>query len=156
MCWLWVLASVSTVNKVARANSPVLVQLFPIVLQAWCSISRRYGPEFPMMFSGLCLPSTDIRGSHRLGGEAFVYAHPPRPVLAHLAQFEETNEPIMARTNFFYLLVSTPCSGLLVFSARLFQPFTLRDGCFYFGTAPWFHFLCVHGHGPLRMSLLPG
>ena len=52
-------------------------QLFSIVLQAWCSISRRYGPEFPMMSSELCPPSTDIRGSHRLGGEAFEYAHPP-------------------------------------------------------------------------------
>ena len=77
MCWSWVLASASTVNKVARTNSPVLVQHFSIVLQAWFSISRWYGPEFPMMFSGFCPPSTDIRGSHRLGGEAFEYAHPP-------------------------------------------------------------------------------
>ena len=77
MCWSWVLASASTVNKVARTNSPVLVQLFSIVLQAWFSISRWYGLEFPMIFSGFCPPSTDIRGSHRLGGEAFEYAHPP-------------------------------------------------------------------------------
>ena len=77
MCWSWVLASASTVNKVARTNSPVLVQHFPIVLQAWFSISRWYGPEFPMIFSGFCPPSTNIRGSHRLGGETFEYAHPP-------------------------------------------------------------------------------
>ena len=61
----------------SQLNSPVLVQLLPIVLQALCTISRRYGPEFPIMFSGLCQPNTDIRGSHRLGGEAFEYAHPP-------------------------------------------------------------------------------
>ena len=47
----------------------------------------------------------------------------------------------MARTNFFYLLVSTHCSGLLVFSACLFQPFPLRDGSFYFGPAPWYFLL---------------
>ena len=44
----------------------------------------------------------------------------------------------MARTNFFYLLVSSFCSGLPVFCVRLFQPFALRDGSFYFGTAPWY------------------
>ena len=77
MRWSWVLASASTVNKVVRTNSPVLVHFLPIVLQAWFSISRWYGPEFPMMFSGFCPLSIDIRGSHRLGGEAFEYAHPP-------------------------------------------------------------------------------
>ena len=29
---------------------------------------------------------------------------------------------------------------LLVFCVRLFQPFSLRDGSIYFGTAPW-HYL---------------
>ena len=54
MCWLWVLAYVSTFNKVGRANSPVLVPFFPIVLQALWSISRWYSSEFPKTLSGFC------------------------------------------------------------------------------------------------------
>ena len=68
--------------------------------------------------------------------------------LAHLAQYEEANEAIIATTIFCFLLVSTPWSSFLwllrlccVFFwcfVYVFQPFPLRDGSIYFGTAPWY------------------
>ena len=91
-----------------------------------------------MMFSGLCPPSTDIRGSHRLGGEAFEYAHPPARSSRTWLSLRRRMSQLWRGPISSYLLVSAHCSGFLVFSACLFQPFPLRDGSFYYGTAPWY------------------
>ena len=126
--WLWVLSYVSAFNKVGS--------LF------W------YRPEFPMMFSGLCPPSTDIRGSHLLGGEAFEYAHPPaRSSRTWLSLRNERGhhreDHFLLSVGIYFLAQLTVVASvmlriLLVFRVRLFQPFPLRDGSFYFGTAPWY------------------
>ena len=69
-------------------------------------------------------------------------------VLAHLAQYEKANEAIIATTillsvGIYFLVqlivVASDMLGIfLVFCVRLFQPFPLRDGSIYFGTAPWY------------------
>ena len=63
-----------------------------------------------MMFSRLCPPSTDIRGSDWVVKPSSTPTLSPCPRAP--GSVEETTEPTMARTNFFYSLVSTHCSGL--------------------------------------------
>ena len=62
----------------------------------------------------------------------------------------------MARINFFYLLVSTHCSGLLMFLHVYFSRSPLGMPASILGRLHGIFFYGVLHRGPLRMSLLSG
>ena len=96
--WLWVLAYVSAFNKVGS--------LFLYRSSPWsCKRQARSQDGAVHIFCARQAPTS----ATRLGGAGRNHVR----VLAHLAQCEEANEAIIARTIFCFLLVSTPWSSFL-------------------------------------------
>ena len=119
--WLWVLAYVSAFNKVGSLfwyrSSPWSCKRQARsqdgAVHIFCA---RQAPTSATRLGGAGRNHVRVRICFRGLGTARIsksITHPSRPVLAHLAQYEEANEAIIARTIFCYLLVSTPWSSLL-------------------------------------------
>ena len=134
---------------IQQARKPFLVPFFPMVLQASSSMSRWYASEFLWVAQGVTtIECAFAFGDLKLHGfqksQPTLPAQSSRTFLSMRKRMRPSSRGPFSAIGWYLLPGPAYCgcfgyaAYFLVFCVRSFQPFLLRDGSFYFGTAPWY------------------